>query len=493
MKKWITIILVAALLCPLLGCGGEEEITLWVVTEETTWDRMNGQAWVLQAAFEEANPGVKLNVDILPTDAQERSAYLQKLRTQIMQGKGPDAYLLPTDTRLTIGDAGKTAMVDIEPLFSDVALSMANGIFMDISEFYDGDESLGKESLNTAVMQGGVVDGKRYILPLRYDIGVVYAEKWTLEEKGFDTAVLEKTLPEIMAQAQKSGDPMITAGGVYDGVGIFGNWIDYTSGKVTLTEEELSVYMESFQSLVGSTTEYGRAFRLSVSSYVAGSYDFEEIALTRFPLYIGGLTDLLEYAPVAQYEGSDYAILPLQAAGGGTVATVTYYAAVGSGCKEPQLAYEYLRQFLLEESQWEENRPTKMNLLVGIPPSKSIQDKSTKSQQPGLIESGWPVRTQGSLNPLWDVRRVQFYSKYASGDRVRLRKIGLSPLEEQYGEILNAPILEVRFPSEIDRQLTAALRELNLDWQQQYRPTDVDVEKLAQALLWDIRRHIAEG
>ena len=173
MKKWITVFLVVTLLCPLLGCGGEKKAALWVVTEETTWDRMNGQAWVLQAAFEESHPKVKLNIDILPTEEQERSAYLQKLRTQIMQGKGPDLYLLPTDTMLTIGDAGVVTRVYIEPLFQDVALAMKNGLFMDISAQYDADEALGKESLNTAVMDGGVVEGKRYVLPLRYDIPVI--------------------------------------------------------------------------------------------------------------------------------------------------------------------------------------------------------------------------------------------------------------------------------------------------------------------------------
>ena len=129
--------------------------------------------------------------------------------------------------------------------------------------------------------------------------------------------------------------------------------------------------------------------------------------------------------------------------------------------------------------------------MLGDPPSKTLQDKSTKSQQSGLIENGWPVRTKGSLNPVWNVRRIQFYSRYT--DSVRMRKIGRSQLEEKYGEILDAPIREVRFPSEADQLLTDALRSLNGDYQQNYRPTEVAPGELAQALLWEIRRHTAEG
>lgn len=492
MKKVLVWLMILAAVCSFAGCGGEKEVTLWVVTEETTWDRMNGQAWVLQKAFEESHPGVKINLDILPTGEQERSAYLQKLRTQIMQGRGPDGFLLPTDTMLLVGDAGKVTPVYIEPLFQDVALAMESGLFRDISRYYDADEALGKESLNTYVMDGGVADGKRYILPLRYDIPVIYAEKWTLEEKGFQTAVLEKTLPEIMAEAYKTGDPLVNAGAVYDGAGIFSDWIDYATGNVTVTEAELKAYMQAFQTQVAANDFYDRAYRLDVSSYIYGSYDASrENAAERFPLFIGSLRELLNYAPVAQYEGSDYAFLPLQAVGGGTVATVTYYAAVGAGSKNPQLTYEYLREFLTEESQWEKNRPTKINLVLGNPPSKTLQDKSTKSQQPGLIENGWPVRTKGSLNPVWNVRRIQFYSQYT--DSVRMRKIGRSQLEEKYGEILEAPIREVRFPSEADRLLTEALRSLNGDYQQNYRPTEVAPGELAKSLLWEIRRHTAEG
>ena len=69
--------LLLALLCILGGCGQKEDPAgqLWIVTEQTTWDRMNGQTEVLIETFEEENPGVTIRLDILPLDQQERSVY----------------------------------------------------------------------------------------------------------------------------------------------------------------------------------------------------------------------------------------------------------------------------------------------------------------------------------------------------------------------------------------------------------------------------------
>ena len=505
MKKILSILLIILLLCPLTGCRGKET-TIWVVTEETTWDRMNGQAWVLQAAFEEAHPGVRIRMDILPSDEHERTAYLQQLRTQIMQGRGPDAYLLPTDNHLIIGDGKDTAPPAVEPLFADVSLAMENGMFRDMSQWYDADTELDKDGLIPAVMDAGILDGSRYLLPLRYDIPVIYADTQALESVGFDLSALEKPMTELMQAVLASGHPLIAAGGICQGSGVFENWIDYTTGQVLLTEEALTSYMNLYRQLLSATGDIGPATRINLNDYIYGAYDefpplssissAEDVDTSnfiRFPLYIGSFAQLMDYPPVAQYESSEYTILPLRSDGGSTVATVTYYAAMGSGCRNPELTYEYLRLFLLEESQWEDNRPEKMNILIGSPPTKSTQDKSNKTQYPGLIENGWPVRAIGALEPLWDMRRMQFYSALDDSEyKFRLRRIGLTPLEEQWAEILNTPIDQVRFPSVTETMLQSALDTLN-DPTQSNQPTSAAVQTVAKDLIWDMRRHLSEG
>ncbi len=385
-------------------------------------------------------------------------------------------------------------------MFSDVVLAMENGLFQDLSQWYDNDTELGKENLNAAIMDAGVLGGSRYVLPLRYDIPVIYADVQALTNLGFDLTALEKPLPELMEAALNTENPLIAAGGVYEGSSAFANWIDYTSGQVTLTEEELTSYLENTRHLL-EVSERGSAVQMNVSNYIYGLYavsnyiyglyDNSNYSL-RYPLYIGSLAQLLDYAPIAQHEESDYAVLPLQT-DGGTVATVTYYAAMSAGCKNPELTYAFLREFLLEDSQWERNRPTKMNILQGDPPSKFTQDNSQKSQVPGLLEEGWPVRTKNSLNHLWTVRVKQFYiSTYVGQYKTRMRQIALTDLEERWAQILDTPIAQVRFPSAMDAELKNTLNSLN-DPMQAYRPTDLSAQILAKDFLWNMRRHISEG
>lgn len=504
MKKLLAYLLLLVVLFSFTACSqSASETTLWVVTEETTWDRMNGQAYAVMEAFEESHPGVKVRLDILPTGEQERSAYLQSLRTQIMQGGGPDAYLLPTSNRLIIDDGAGRGYPTVDPLFADVRLAMENGMFRDIAKWYNEDAQLGKDSLNTTIMDAGVIGNSRYVLPLRYDIPVIYAQNQELEKVNFDLSALEKPLPELVQAALNTGNAFVAAGAVYGGSSALSGWIDYTSGQVTLTEETLTAYLENYQKVLAATQGEGKATRIDLRNYIFGAYDqfpgftlissdWNGLYAVRYPLYIGSMAHLLDYAPIAQYEESEYTITPLRTDAGDVVASVTYYAAMGSGCRQPELTYEFLRQFLTEDSQWEENRPTKMNMLVGKPPSKSTQDKSKKSQYPGLIEEGWAVRTKGSLNSLWEVPRRQFYSALEQGQyKYRIRKIGLTPLNEQWSAILETPIDQVRFPSAMDTALTTALGTLNQPMT--YQPANTSVQELSKALLWDMRRHVSEG
>lgn len=96
------------LLCVLVLCGcnqrnntSTENVTLWVVTEISKTDGMNNQAEMIAKQFEEEHENVTVELEILPTEEEERQRYLKQLQTKIMAGKGPDIYLLPTGNMLT--------------------------------------------------------------------------------------------------------------------------------------------------------------------------------------------------------------------------------------------------------------------------------------------------------------------------------------------------------------------------------------------------------
>ena len=137
-------------LCLLTGLAvpafAEENVTLWLVTEETVSDGMNAVAENLIDAYEKEHKNLTIRMDILPASEKERAACLSDLRQKIAQGKGPDLYLLPTSNVLITDRNTGFTYQKIEPLFGDVRLSMEDGAFLDIGEFYDKDRDSRKRS-----------------------------------------------------------------------------------------------------------------------------------------------------------------------------------------------------------------------------------------------------------------------------------------------------------------------------------------------------------
>ena len=188
----ITVFLSA--LCLLSGLGGcgikqadENTSSLWVVTEASCSDGMNLQAEIIAKRMEKDNPGLTVELDILPTDPQEREIRLKQLRTKIMAGDGPDVYLLPTGGTLTqdyrIFESWflRFREISIAPLFQDVEQAMRSGLFYDIQTYYEADRTLGKDALNSQIMDAGTLGKKRYLFPLRFDIPVLLSDsdQWT--------------------------------------------------------------------------------------------------------------------------------------------------------------------------------------------------------------------------------------------------------------------------------------------------------------------------
>ena len=515
MKKirlWSIVLLILFLFC---GCTSEKVSELWVVTEKGTWDRMNGQLYVLEQAWEETHPGIDVRVEYLPTDEQERTVYLQQLRTEILRGGGPDCYLLPTDNTLILDEPQQYTYVDVEPLFADVTLAMQNGLFCDLSELYDADDALGKDGLNQQIMDAGMVDGKRYVLPLRYDMPVIYAFNDTLEEAGLDIAVLNKGIDSIMEEVGSTGDPILASGIFRHSLDVFSDVIDYESGNAVLDENALGRYMTVYRQLksdIGSAlvanpwTEKSEPFnklyaegimaveKLNVERYIQEIFygiNFASETMWEYcPIWIGSMQDAFDYVPVSRYEDRPLTVTPMRTMEGDVVATVTYYAAVGSGCSDTDLAYDFLRQFLLEESQWEQNRPKRNHAK----PLKGRGNTANDLQYPGLIENGWPVRHAGSLEQMWHIRRKQFYARSFGAsveEERRMRRIGrMNEFKEEWMPLFDIAIDEVRFNTTLSDDFANILAQLN---DSEYTPAQADIDTLTQQLIWNLRWHVSEG
>lgn len=452
------------------GCAGrktgvpipsDQSASLWVVTEETISNGMNQQAQTLIDQFTSTYPNVSIQLEILPTEDAERSARLSELYSLIDAGNGPDIYLLPTYDVLTLEHPEKYTYKRIAPLFPDVNIAMRKGIFLDISQWYKKDRDLNKNNLNQTVMDAGIVGTARYALPLRYNVPVMYVWGDYFQENGVNEEIVRSGIGAWMEYVTQKGDPVLACSGEYISTWAFTDLIDYDSNEVILTRETARRYLalsQSVQALIGGEVRHRSA--TDIMPYIFGHW-------TPFPAQAGILRSAMGYAAVAKAESEALAMYPLPTMEGDYIATVEYYGAIGRDCTDPELAYEFIRLFLQEESQWEQNR-----------------EKSEDSPYWGLAERGWPVRTKGSVAPLWENYRKTALGNFSGDAQTPERQEKILSLELTDSDI---PILETkidfaRFPAYTSTKIAAITSKLT-DWENGSAPTDADLDMLADELI----------
>ncbi len=536
MKKTIILFLVLLLLT---GCAAKEEVdnTLWVVTERSNSDGMNFQADSIAARMEEKYPGLTVELEILPTDEEERALRLKKLRTMIMSGKGPDVYLLPTGTELVSDKPNRDENIPIEPLLADVNQAMRLGIFLDVSPWFQPDDALKLE-----IMDAGVLNGKRYVLPMRFQIPVVYTRPDLCEEYGITEDALNGSFLALVEHILSLEDAENAAVGLKlpDTIETIDVPLDYKKGEVNIDVQQIADYLRLYQQHKQTTAEtipalyekwdYNRRRVLwdilyegtieprtgEIRTYSDASWDhyfqyyyhwperggftheqfnlIEQYAVALYhwstsdlPVYTGYFSDIFETLGVTKATGQKIAIYPMRSADGKITASIAYWGAVGGSCANPEIAYEFLSQFLSEEFQWDIARP-KANR------EGSILYWDADPQFDRMVENSFPVRTVGCVEPLWD--NVKYYSHRWDASipesKKRMKQIqGLRFTETDVPE-LNWQIDQVYFPVDMETSLSMAgyLEQLN---HADGTPTDVNIEELAEEVYQNLWWHLAEG
>lgn len=532
MKKWTVLLL---LLLSLTGCSVQEEPeqVLWVVTEKSSADGMNLQAEDVASQIEAEYPGWTVRLEILPTESDERELRLRRLRTEIMSGNGPDVYLLPTGKEIPNykGDARET--ISIEPLFSDVWQAMYSGVFADISQLYDNDSNLGKDALNQNVMDGVLLDGKRYVLPVRYDVPVVYTRPDLCRQYGLEEDVFESDLLTMI-------DAVLSAGGEA-GIGLqlpedlqaFGQLMDYAKGNVTITTEQIqqylslyqqreSLFQEQTQSFLDEWEHYRRnflripghdisdiltdgAFRSTIAypyiqpkieefshewlnslhMYISQDIHWSSCDL---PLYTGWLSDILDTLGVTSITQQAVEVYPIQTVDGAVQAKITYFGAVGSSSQHSEIGYAFLQKILSEELQWERTRPRANKEGEFWTWEAGIQGQC-------LLECSLPVRTKGCVPDLWDNQQYRVKHEYFHNVATAVRrdaKIRQTFLTDADAPQLFWQIDRVYFPVNLpqEQEFCTYIEQIQ---ENVTTLTETDLANFAQEIYQNLWWHLAEG
>lgn len=445
------------------GCGKTEEKddTLWVLIGRSQGD--GGDTRLVERViedFRQAHPDVPLRVEFLPKYAEERELYLEQLRTKIMAGQGPDVYLL--FSRFSV--------------FADVEQSVRNGLFLDISAYYDADSTLPKDSFAQGAKDAGVVDGARYILPLYYNFPVLYADTRKLNAAGISVDALGNGLSGLTEVIEKLGDTAVTSSFVqmqYYLQNFFAELIDYETQEVTWSKSQLVAFLTQYRQL-NTMAQEGALWQnmVDMSWYIKNDNYW---AQNGGGVYLGTLNDLVDQVRIAKATGTELAIIPVTAPDGSVCATVSHLGAVGANTDKPELAYEFLRAFALEENQWENDLD-------------NIRGSLTMENWPVLVKDSWEEIDEA----LWEGAVAQTKDDKSNGRGTRISAIAGAEVSAEDYAVLNTEISKVYLPHSCSVELMSMAEE-QLNPGRNPNAANVDVEALADQMIARLQWLLAEG
>lgn len=499
MKKFFALILSAAVAITVLtGCDANGDrtavasngpITLKVVTEYAT-DATHGfpvqfandALFHIVDEFTDTHENVKVELTFLPLDEDEREITMQKIRTELMAGDGSYVFLLP---------AGSVAKMEytidyehpMEPLFADVHQVMENRVFADLSAYYDNDTALKTEELKQDIMDAGVYDSCRYVLPIGWTMPVVAVDWKRVKELGIEESVFSGSMLDIYNAAIEAGDaaPLLEIlnppnHSAADIACAFPNLFDYENDTLLLTEEEALQYYTMYNEVMEARKPYLSVYRPSEDPSSWLFFTEELVTYVNSPsarFCLNGdnafarcsLCHAAEVLAIGKVEGLDFSLLPMPSIDGSTVAEITYFGAVSAGCEHPEEAYEFLRMFLTPEVQFQ----------------KTLSSGATHLR---IDDCAWPVRVTGSVDGKYRVALEWAGMQEPVRDRSAFFNLELTDDDLSF---IREPIDHVRFSTPFSYEFFSSVDALNDDLL-------VDnIEQKAAGLVTLAKYHIAES
>ncbi len=318
-RYYLTGIIVLIILCSTGACKSNNKTkteTISICTEE----RMKLIVEDVMKYFNDTRETpVDFQVTYIPENENERAGVCKRLRTELMTGKGADIYILAEYQR----NGGLFSVDEDTLLLPDANKTLYSGVFKDISEYTTDDESFQK--CFAPVMEAGAVDGRQYIVPFSFDTRLLKS----IKELNAGSITLEdcrKPLTQLLKEEKlQEMNP-------YDFLDVgtwIGNSFDYQKGEIYFSEEDVIHVLEY------ATADGGYYDPDFIPEYWAALGQYE--SLHSFDSYLEELQE------------TEYGYLPMVTLDGRPAARILSYGAVGRTCKNPELAYDFLRIFWQDE------------------------------------------------------------------------------------------------------------------------------------------------
>lgn len=265
--------------------------------------------------------------------ADELFSPYEQIAAQIMAGQGPDVFLV------------NESIMDIEKL-------VRQGIFANMEPFFQADH-FDWEPYHKTIMDGGVWDEKRFIIPMSYTFPLLVTSRTALEETGFDIAAckdyqgfLDESMRFLNDSAQTRQFIRNTSVYAMEVIGLSGISItDYDTQTIDLSSPVLQPALEFRKTVMKKDPKW--AYSVAGSLWgAAGIRDGEALWTTTWVPFDGFFHDFAALKTV-----DEPVMMPIRDIDGGVQAWIQYPVAVRANSKNLQNAYNYIKILLSAEIQ----------------------------------------------------------------------------------------------------------------------------------------------
>ena len=332
-----------------------------------------------------------VSFEYLPREGTERETALDRVRTEIMSGGGPDMFIIACN-----GGIDYMAS-DVEALFRVPEKAMEAGLFLPLDDYIQNAQFMEWNKLNETVMAAGKAEQGQLILPLTYTFPV--------------TVYRADDVPNLPDKSttwadEVSGDIALQASGAWgtachEDLSLLNNYalsyilsmpVDYANETLSFTENELFKRISEMHDLKE---------RVKAQKDTPDHIQFD--MNVRF-------NDFLQYNDrysIKDYE--DVTFIPLYTTSGGATASIVSYAAINSNTKRAEDAFFILDVLMSSSMQRTSNFYKNLFDQCAIPMQTNlmlVDSSDTRVQGWGLSET--------NFNALCDTRKqitnVQFRS-----------------------------------------------------------------------------------
>lgn len=270
----------------------------------------------------------------------DEGGIIEKSVTELMSGKGPDILILRAED------------------FPNIRKMLDNNTFYDLDKLIKNDESFEINQYNRIALDSGIYEGKRYLMPLYFNIPVMFTTRSFLTNQGFNIPEGGITWNDL---AQMSGkflnndnnkDKYLFS---YDFnfenliQGSYMKFIDYSKRKSSFDSTEfinlLNIYKELQPAVCpGEVSKKANVVELLTKGTIGIMQDNK-------PIEVSSL--LILNSCCRQYMGEDMYMIPFPSdqQKENITGNVRVLAGINANCSKPQEAFKFLTLLLAKDNQ----------------------------------------------------------------------------------------------------------------------------------------------